>query len=134
MLCRRVPWGNIESFSTDGVSSYLRWAPGDCTAYDLIVSRIGDTACGYIGGDYMVTARIRGKWMSAPLSLDSLGYVHAGTLHQVMFGSQNEDRAILYSLVIYTIMLNYSCFDSNYSSEYVEELKNHDLIKGRFGF
>ena len=135
MLCRRVPWGNIESFSNDGASSYLRWAPGDCTAYDLIVSKIGDTACGYIGGDHVVTARIGYRWLSAPLSLDDLGCVYADTLHEQMFGHQKEvDLTSNYSLLIYAILLNYACFEDKYSLEYVEELKNHELIKSRFGF
>lgn len=135
MLNSRVPWGNIECYSNDGSSSYLRWAPGDCTAYEAVVSYIGYVPCGYVGGDCMVSVRIGDCWKSIPLSLNDMGIIHCSLLEEHLF-SREEDvsQTMMYTVLIYTLMLNYALFDSDMAKEYVEELKLHAWVESRFGF
>jgi hypothetical protein len=130
-----VPWGRIECYSNTGSSSYLRWAPGDCTAYDAVVSYVGYVPCGYIGGDSMVSIRICDCWKSIPLSLTDIGIIHTSLLEEHLF-SREEDvsQTMQYTVLIYTIMLNHALLDNDMSKEYVDELKQHPWIKPRFGF
>jgi hypothetical protein len=135
MLNSRVPWGKIESFSDRGESSYLRWAPGDVTAYEAIVSYLGYNAGGYIGGDCMVSVCIGGKWKSVPISVGDMGIIHVSILEEHLFGYKEElSDTTQYTVLIYAIMLNYSLFKNDIAKAYIEELKQHPWIKSRFGF
>jgi hypothetical protein len=135
MLDSKVPWGKIEAFSDRGESSYLRWAPGDATAYEATVCYLGYNAGGYIGGDSMVSVRIGSRWKSVPLSVNDMGVIHTSVLEEHLFEHADKlSDTTLYTVLIYTIMLNYSLFKNDMAKEYVEELKRHPWIKSRFNF
>jgi len=135
MLNQRVPWGKIECYNGSFTGAYLRWAPGDCTAYEIIMNHIGPIACGYTGGDHMISFRIGDRWRSVPLSVDDMGMIHSSVLEEHLFHVDEEiSETTLYTVLIYTIMLNYSLFDNDISNEYIDELKQHPWIKSRFGF
>jgi hypothetical protein len=131
MLNKRVPWGKIEAYLNHGDMSYLRWAPGDCTAYDATVCYLGHNAGGFIGGDCMVSIRIGNKWKSVPLSVNDMGMISPSILEEHLFDS-NESKELshttLYTLLIYAIMLNYSLFNNDMANEYIAEL--HGYIHG----
>lgn len=111
------PVGKVEA-KVFGLTSFIRWAPGNGLVYVLIVSPVIDEIKSHIGGSVLLSVLRRDGKAYATYPGNPSGIYHLSFVEE-KWGSELGEEGTCY----FTALLNWALFgDDELASEYAQEI------------